>query len=366
MSLPPADQLRDYAREVIAAGLPAGHAPRVDSWARDVDPAFSRHLGSAGLIGITWPSRYGGGDRTHVDRLVVTEELLRAGAPVAGHWIGDRQIGPALLRYGSTDLQQELLPPTTRGELVFCLGMSEPGAGSDLAAVRTRATRTRGGWVLRGHKVWTSHAHHATHMYVLARTDPQAPKHEGLTEFVVDMDTTGIDVSPIHDLGCSHHFNEVQLQDVFVPDRRVLGTVGAGWKQVIAQLSFERGGAERVLSTAPLLELLADRGDVDATTLGRLVADLAALRSLARTVAKEMDEGRAPVAESAGLKLLGNEFERRVTELARPFLHEPGPLGTLTAAAVLAGPGFSIRGGAADVLTSIVSKEIVPRKGDDT
>lgn len=355
------DDLRRYARDVIAAGLPADHVVRIDSWSRHVDLPFSRHLADAGLIGITWPRRYGGAERSHLDRLVVTEELLRSGAPVAGHWMGDRQIGPAVLRYGSDELKEEILPPIVRSETVFCLGMSEPEAGSDLAAVRTRAKRVDGGWRLDGHKIWTSHAHHATHAYVLARTDPDAPKHFGLTEFLVDMDADGVEVSPIIDLTGGHHFNEVRFDGVVVPDRRVLGTVDNGWTQVVDQLSFERGGPERYLSTLPLLDLLVDRRAIEPDVLGELVPDLAALRSSACEVARALDRGVAPVTASASLKLLGNRFERRVVESARSAVHDVGDLGELVATAALIAPAFSIRGGAADVLMSIVAKQEGPR-----
>jgi acyl-CoA dehydrogenase len=153
-------QVRTQVREIVV-GWRAEHpgATHTDAWMRGFDHEFSRTLARAGLLGLTWPRQYGGAERSNVERLVVTEELLRAAAPVAAHWIGDRQIGPAILRHGSPELRAEILPEIVSARALFCLGMSEPDAGSDLAAVRTRAHRSADGWVVSGSKIWTSHAH---------------------------------------------------------------------------------------------------------------------------------------------------------------------------------------------------------------
>lgn len=237
-----AQELRSSVRDVTSQWRAAGRfEPRSDSWLRSPDVEFSRELAARGLIGMTWPQEYGGGEFSNIDRLAVTEELLRAGAPVAAHWIADRQIGPAILRCGTPELRREILPGIVNAESFFCLGMSEPEAGSDLAAVKTVATAVDGGWLLRGHKVWTTGAHFATHAYVLARTSPGERKHHGLSEFIMDMNSDGVLVSPIVDMAGEHHFNELVLDDVFVPHGRLLGEEGNGWRQVIEQLSFERG-----------------------------------------------------------------------------------------------------------------------------
>lgn len=354
-------ELRRDVRELTAEWLAGGrYTPRSDCWLRSFDLEFSRELSARGLIGLTWPTEFGGSALDARCRLVVTEELLRAGAPVAAHWIGDRQIGPSILRHGTEDLQRELLPGIVAADYVFCLGMSEPQAGSDLAAVRTSARAVDGGWVVNGRKVWTSQAHHATHIYLLARTDSSGRKHEGLSEFVVDMASPGIEVSPIVDLSGEHHFNEVVFDDVFVPAHRIIGTEGNGWRQVIEQLSFERGGPERVLSTYPLLteiiETLAARGEdrFDAD-LGSLVSRLSALRRQCWEVAEALDAGRAPITEAAALKYLGTAFEVDVIEFGRR-VGLPACGGDSLARALAASPGFGIRGGSSDVLLSIIAK----------
>ncbi|MER6912724.1 acyl-CoA dehydrogenase family protein [Streptomyces sp. NPDC000594] len=358
-------ELRGRVRELTAAWRDAGrYTPRSDSWLRSFDLEFSRELAARGLIAMTYPREFGGGGRTHVERLAVTEELLRAGAPVAAHWIGDRQIGPAVLRHGTRALQEEIVPGIASGEAVFCLGMSEPGAGSDLASVRTSAKPVDGGWRIDGHKIWTTQAHHATHVYLLARTSRGGRKHEGLTEFIVDMDTEGVSVTPILDLAGEHHFNEVRFENVRVPAGRVLGEVGQGWRQVVEQLSFERGGAERALSSYPVLvELIAEtarqRDDRELhALLGTLVARLAVLRRLCFEVAREMDTGEAPVQRAAALKYLGNAFEHDVVEaLRRTGLCREATFDSGFGQALLASPAFGLRGGSAEVLLSLIARQ---------
>ena len=359
--------LRRRVRDLTARWQAQGrYTPRSDNWMRGFDPDFSRELADHGLLGLAWPVEHGGAGLGQVARLAVTEELLRAGAPVAAHWIGERQIAPALLRHGSDALRAELLPLIIRAEAVFCLGMSEPDAGSDLAAVRTTAEAVPGGWKVNGRKIWTTGAHHATHAYLLARTERTERKHHGLTEFIVDMDTRGIEVTPIEDLAGEHHFNEITFTDVHVPTHRLLGTAGQGWRQVVEQLSFERGGPERLLSTHPLLArcVQALAGDTDAgpdleVDLGRLTARLATLRRLALDVARRVDEGHAPTVEAATLKYLGNTYENDVVDFARRVCRRvPDPaLRASFEQALLASPGFTIRGGAADVLLSLIARQ---------
>ncbi|WP_040814893.1 acyl-CoA dehydrogenase family protein [Nocardia concava] len=334
--------------------------PRCDSWAAAGDPEFSRELARRGLLARTWPKHLGGAEDSNVARLAITEELLRAGAPVSAHWIGERQIGPDLIRHGSPELQEEFCPRLATAELSFALGMSEPDAGSDLAAVRTTARRDGDGWRLSGRKIWTSGAHHATHLYVLARTSTEDDKHAGLTEFIVDRTAPGITVTPILGMDGEHHFNEVLFEDVWTPDRWVIGEVGNGWRQVVGQLAFERGGPERFLSMYPLLAAVL-RSDVldaaDRHRLRSLTARLAVLRTRARETALAMDAGRSPVVEAATSKYLGNRFELDTIEFVRGLLPRcDTEIHRLYRQAVLASPKSGLRGGAAPVMLSIIAK----------
>ena len=244
-------QVQAFLTDARAADV---FTPTVDCWLRGFDLQFSRELSARGWLGVTWPERFGGRNWPNAARFVITEELLRFGAPITAHWMGDRQIGPSLLRHGTPELQHEFLPRIVASEVTFCICMSEPNAGSDLAALATRAAPAEGGWLVNGTKIWTSHAQHASHGYLLARTSRAQHRHDGLTEFIIDMDWPGITVTPIADMSGGRHFNEVAFRNVFVPASRVLGEIGNGWRQVTEQLSFERGGPERVLSAYPLLE----------------------------------------------------------------------------------------------------------------
>jgi acyl-CoA dehydrogenase len=359
-------ELRAQVQALAGQWRDAGRfQPMCDAWLRGYDIEFSRELARRGWIGLTWPREYGG-DRSNLARLVVTEELLRVGAPVAAHWIADRQIGPAILRHGTPRLCREFLPRIAAADVTFCLGMSETDAGSDLAAVRTAATRDGDDWRITGAKVWTSNAHRSSHAYVLARTGGGQRRHEGLTEFVVDLAAPGVTVRPIIDLQGEHHFNEMIFDGVRVPDRWVIGQVGHGWRQVTEQLSFERGGPERVLSTYPLLDVLARSVGADAepaavAAVGELAARLAALRRIAWEIAADLDRGAAPVGRAALLKHLGTTFERDVTEIARQLSGvRPDPtadgLAGLLAQGIRAAPGLTIRGGTTEVLLTLIAR----------
>jgi alkylation response protein AidB-like acyl-CoA dehydrogenase len=335
---------------------------------RSFDRTFSRELAERGWLGITWPAPYGSG-RSHLARLVVTEELLRAGAPVAAHWISERQIGPALLRYGTDEIKQEFLPEIASGELTICLVMSESEAGSDLASVRTTAVRDGAGFRVTGTKIWTTIAHVSAFAYVLACTDRDAPKAGRLTELLVDMRLPEVEVRPILDLHGEHQVNEVSFDGAFASERHVIGEVGRGWEQVTAQLAFERGGPERFMSTYPLLERLLAVADPDDTAtcerLGDLMARLHGLRALARRVAREMDTGRPPVQSAAILKVVGTRFEHDVVAAARWMLSDAPPdseLRRVADDAELALPGISLRGGATEILAGVIAVTEVRRE----
>src|SRR5256886_5265485 len=261
--LPPeAESLRAEVRDFLKAEF-SGAAPvkRAKSWG-GFDREFSRRVGARGWIGMTWPKTYGGHERSFLERYVVMEEMLAAGAPVSAHWVADRQSGPLLLRFGTEAQRQKFLPAIARGELAFAIGMSEPDSGSDLASIRTRAERVAGGYRVNGTKGWTSHAHISDYMIALFRThhDP-TKKHEGLTQFLVDTKLAGITINPIIDLAGSHHFNMVVFEDVFLPEEMRVGEEGAGWRQVTTELALERSGPERDLSSLALLvELIREAG----------------------------------------------------------------------------------------------------------
>ncbi len=357
--------LREQVRGLIAANESGWTAEqRANCWSV-ADPAFSKLLGDEGLVGMIWPKRYGGHEREPLERYIVLEELLAGGAPVGAHWIADRQTGPLLLRYGTEEQREKYLPGMAKGELYACIGLSEPGAGSDLAGVRTSARRTESGWIVNGQKVWTTGAHIAHAILALVRTDPESERNAGLSQFLIDMDTPGITVRPIIDLAGHHEFNEIFFEDVEIPAGALVGEEGNGWKQVTAELALERSGPERYLSSYALLRyLIAERGDdpMIQPVIGRLTAELWTLRQMSMSTAAKLAGGEDPVVEAAIVKDLGNSYEQDVPQAIQAALDgafdlegDSGLARTLSLL-LLTAPSFSLRGGTREILRGIIAR----------
>ncbi|WP_432768491.1 MAG: acyl-CoA dehydrogenase [Sphingopyxis sp.] len=369
--LPAEDEaLRPAIRALADSAAAAAPADvRARSWS-GFDRDFSRRLGAAGFLGLTLPRRYGGGDRGPFARFVVVEELLSAGAPVAAHWIADRQSAPLILNYGSEAQRERFIPPICRGELVFCIGMSEPGSGSDLASVRTRAERTATGWRLNGQKIWTTNAMHGDYMIALVRTSGTADdRHAGLSQLIVDLKAPGVVTRPIVDLAGDAHFAEVFFTDVDLPADALVGAEGEGWQQVTAELAFERSGPERVYSSVVLLDAwiahLRAVGRDDAATLalvGDFTARLAMLRAMSIACTARLALGESPVTEASLVKDLGTAFEQELpAAIGDDLAAYPGePVDaelhrTLMFVTHIA-PSFSLRGGTREVLRGIIAR----------
>jgi len=373
--LPPAcDALRAEVRTFLARERDAGtFTPAPDAWSA-WSPEFSRKCGAAGFIGMTLPKHYGGHGRSALEKFVVNEEMLAAGAPLFAHWVADRQSAMQILHHGSERARREILPRIVRGECYFGIGMSEPDSGSDLAAVRSRAERVPGGWSITGTKVWTSNAHRAHYLLALVRTEAKTEaRHAGLTQFLIDLARPGVTVRPIRNLYGGHDFNEVSFDGYLVDDDCVVGEVGDGWNRVTGELAWERSGPDRYLSAYALLlaAIRAAGAHPDARTaheIGRLVAHLAALRRISSSIAGMLDRGEQPTVEAALLKDLGTTFEREIPEVVRLlFPLEPTLLGEAGLAAghglehilgdtVLRAPGFTIRGGTREILRGMIAR----------
>jgi alkylation response protein AidB-like acyl-CoA dehydrogenase len=347
---------------------------RARSWL-GFDASFSRRLGEQGWIGLTLPKAYGGQGRGAFARFVVVEELLNAGAPVAAHWIADRQSGPLILRYGAEAQRHQYLPGICRGNLFFCVGMSEPNSGSDLASIRTSAKRTADGWRLNGQKIWTTNADKAHYMVGLVRTSGSAAdRHRGLSQLIIDLSLPGIEVRPIADLTGDAHFCEVHFQDVELPFEALLGEEGAGWEQVMAELAFERSGPERIYSSVILfnawLESLRVQRDVDAmarAAVGRMVGQLAVLRAMSIAIAGKLAKGESPAVEAAVVKDLGTSFEQSVPTLIADIVGnapglalDPVMYRTLQYVSQIS-PSFSLRGGTREILRGVIARGLGQR-----
>lgn len=366
--LPPAaETLRGEVRAFLADALsvypPAG---RARSWA-GFGADFSRKLGAQGWLGMTWAKPYGAA-RSALERYVVIEELLAAGAPVAAHWIAERQSGPLILRFG-TDAQRDfLLPKIAAGECFFCIGMSEPDSGSDLASIRTRGVRGDGGWVVNGQKVWTTYAHKSHYMIALVRTGEAGDnRHGGLSQFIVDLTLPGVTVRPIRNMIGDEEFNEVVFEDVFISDDMLVGEEGNGWRQVTAELAFERSGPDRFLSSFRLLtELIRVAGEIPgeraAVAIGRLTAHLVTLRQMSLSVAAMLDAGIEPTLEATVVKDLGVAFEQSIPEIAHeiiglsPRLTHGSDFEQALAYVQQACVSFSLRGGTTEILRGVIAR----------
>src|SRR5476651_1832855 len=360
-------EVRAFLAEEIAAGTFDPHQPNRE----DTDaPEFSRRVGERGWLGMTWPKKYGGHERSFLERYVVTEEFRVANAPVRLHFVADRQSGPILLKYAPEHIKQDILPRICRGELCFVIGMSEPGSGSDLFAAKTKATKADGGWRINGSKIWTSNAHVADYMLALFRTSPATKdnRRHGLTQFLVDMKSPGIAVNPIYQMTGQHDFNEVVFDDTFVPDDYVLGEIDGAWKQATSELAYERSGPERFLETfyvlAELVRALGPKPDLRSTEgLGRLVAQLHTLRRMSVSVAGMLQAGQEPVVEASIVKDVGTIWEQKLPERVRDlsaFL-EPETSNRVTldeqiAFALKVAPKLTIQGGTTEILRGIIAR----------
>jgi alkylation response protein AidB-like acyl-CoA dehydrogenase len=362
-------EVRGFLEEEIRKGY---WEPTCDAWIQGFDPGFTKRVAERGWIGLTWPEEYGGQGRNHIDRLILTEEMLRYGAPAACHWFGDRQVGGAILSFGSVELKKEFLPRIVEGEAYFGLGMSEPETGSDLASLQTRAVEDGDYYVINGQKTWTSGASYSEYFDVYVRTDPEAPRHRGISEFIVDAKLPGVSRIPMVDITGTEAWNDVFFDNVRVHKRYLVGEQNRGFYQVLNQLDYERSGMERLMGNYPLFEGLIrfakenglSKQPIVRGKLAQLGIEFEVGRLLIYRVALVMEEGRAPNWESAMSKAYCTEFEKRLACVAMDVL---GPYGQLKSGSecvalrgmalhsYLASKGYSLQAGTTEILKNIVA-----------
>ncbi|WP_315530329.1 acyl-CoA dehydrogenase family protein [Delftia acidovorans] len=359
-------EVRAFLAQAIS-GLPP-HV-RARSWG-GYSAELSRQLGEKGWIGVTLPREYGGGGRSAFTRYVLVEEYLACGAPVGSHWIADRQSGPLILKYGTEAQKRFYLPRICRGEAFFCIGMSEPGAGSDLASVKTRAVPNDKGFVLNGQKIWTTNAHHCHYMIALVRTSGEAgDRHKGLSQVIVDLSLPGVTVRPITDLSGDSHFCEVFFDNVQLPPDALIGQEGQGWEQVTAELAFERSGPERLFSSIVLfdewlawLRATGERSEGALRLAGRVFTELAPLRAMSVAVQDKLVRGESPIVEAALVKELGTTLEQSIPAaiaddlFAREVSEVPLELLRTLNYVTEVAPSYSLRGGTRDILRGMIAR----------
>ena len=366
------DALRSQVREFIAATVGANsRLMQAQSW-MGFDPQFSQKMAQRGWIGMAVPTRYGGSDAGPFARYVVVEELLAAGAPVSAHWIADRQSAQQILHFGSEQQKQFYLPAICRGESFFCIGMSEPNAGSDLASIKTRAIPDGERWILNGQKLWTTNAQHSHYMIALVRTslpdtDKKTGRHEGMSQFIIDLRLPGITIRPIQDLVGSEHFNEVFFDDVVLEADTLIGVQGQGWDQCTAELAFERSGPERFLSSIALvlslIEAIGPTPDaLQAKEIGRITAKIMSLRAMSLSVTAQLAAGENPAWAASCVKDLGTSLEQEIPELAHllldivPCVGGGSQYAQVLAYLIQSAPSFSLRGGTREILRGIIAR----------
>lgn len=367
-------EVRSFLEQEIKQGL---WEPKCDAWIMGYDPQFTKRLAAKGWIGLTWPREYGGQGRSWMDRLVFTEELLRYGAPAACHWFADRQVGGAILNYGTDELKKAMLPRIVRGEAYIGLGMSEPEAGSDLGGLQTRAIEEGDYFVINGQKIWTSGARFLNYIYLVAKTDPEAPRGRGISEFVIESNLPGITLRPIIDITGSEAWSEVFFDNARVPRTCLIGKKNEGFVQLLRQLDYERSGVERLMGNYPLFDGIvqwAKETKRDGKPLSEmpLIRDRMAQlrvefeigRLLIYRVTLVMDQGRAPNVEAAMAKAYSTSFEQHLADTAIEILGLYGQLQPesslvqlrgMACHSYLASKGYSLQAGTSEILKNILA-----------
>ena len=367
-------EIRDFLEGELRQGL---WQPSCDAWIMNYSPEFTKRVAAKGWIGLTWPRESGGQGRSYIERLILTEEMLRYGAPAACHWFADRQIGGSILAYGTEEQKRELLPKILKGEAYVGLGMSEPEAGSDLASLRTKATEDGNDYVIDGQKMWTSGGRFMNYIYLVARTDPEAPKHRGISEFVVDKSLAGITTVPTIDITGSEAWNEVFFDSVRVPKSCLIGEKNRGFYQILNQLDYERSGLERLMGNYPLFAALIQftketkrngkplsQDTLIRHKLAQLQIEFEVGRLLTYRVGLVIDEGRTPNWEAAMAKAYSTTFEQHLASVAMETLGLYGqllaesklaPILGMAPHSYLGSKGYSLQAGTSEILRNIVA-----------
>jgi alkylation response protein AidB-like acyl-CoA dehydrogenase len=367
-------EVRDFLEEELKQGT---FQPACDAWIMSYSPEFTKKVADKGWIGLSWPKEHGGQGRSFMDRLILTEEMLRYGAPCACHWFADRQIGGAILHYGTEEQKKEILPKIIKGEARVGLGMSEPEAGSDLASLQTRAVEDGDDYIIDGQKVWTTGAHFTNYIYLVARTDPEAPKHRGISEFFIEADLPGITIRPLIDITGEHHFNEVFFDGVRISKKSLIGEKNKGFYQILNQLDYERSGMERLMGNYPLFDAIVkfaretkrdgkpmSQDSLIRSRLAQLKIEFEVGRLHIYRVAMVMEEGRAPNWEASMSKAYCTAVEQHIASTAIELLGlygqlSPGskwvPMAGMAHDSYLSSKGYSLQAGTTEILKNILA-----------
>jgi alkylation response protein AidB-like acyl-CoA dehydrogenase len=360
------DELRAWFAQHEPGAEPHGDEDAHYAWRRD----YQRELATDGWAAVHWPVEYGGRGATLTQSAIFFEELGRSGAPMMANVLGVLLAGPTIMAYGTPEQKDRYLAPILTGEEIWCQGFSEPDAGSDLASLKTRAVKDGDEWVITGQKVWTSGAQYSKWCMLVARTDPEAPKHKGLTYFLMDMDQEGVEVRPLRQITGESEFNELFIDGARIPDENVLGGVGNGWRVALTTLMNERAGLafflqvrmrqllDRLIGEAMARGLLDD--PVIAGRLGEMHLKAEVLRLTAYRGLTAIEKYGEPGPEGSLTKWMWSETNQQLTQLAADLL---GPValqaGGRWSYELLRARGNSIEGGTTEVLKNIVAERVL-------
>jgi alkylation response protein AidB-like acyl-CoA dehydrogenase len=347
-------EARDVAEEAVSE-----FGRHNDSWINGYSREFARRLGQRGWIGLTWPTSHGGGGRSPVDRLIIGEELIKAGAPIAAMWFADRQMGPALIAFGTAEQQRRYLDDIRAGKTTWCIGMSEPDAGSDLAGLSTRAVRDGDEFVINGQKIWTSFGAVADYCYLICRTSNEGARHRGISEIIVPMNTPGIEIRPIRDMTSNEHFCEVFFHDVRVPTGNLVGVEGGAFQQTMRQLEHERGGIDRLVSNYALYRLALERADTGDALVRAEIAAIETGYQIGRILVSREVLRQAPAGFSAATKYYCTNVEWRVAQFAWRVLGVEGLEWNDTVRGLAYASGYTIMGGTTNVMRNILAERVL-------
>jgi alkylation response protein AidB-like acyl-CoA dehydrogenase len=373
---PEEESFRQEVRSFLRDELESRPSGGLDAW--QFHRAFVRKLADRGWLTMAWPQEWGGEGAGHMKQLVYNEEMAFYDAPAND--LGVDRVGPTIMLYGTDEQKQRFLPPIVKGEAVWCQGFSEPGSGSDLASLQTRAVEDGDTFVINGSKIWTSLAHLAQQMILLARTDPDAPKHKGISYFLLDMNTPGIEVRPLVDMLGRHQFNQVFFDNVRIPRDCLLGEINRGWYVATATLDFERSGIQRVIGSYRNYQRLLDYAREKPKNGGHVIDDPLARNKLAELkiefevgrllsyrVAWMQSQSIIPNYEASVSKMFGSELAQRLANAGVQILGLGGQLAPDSSYAPLAGRFESLYLGAAALTvaagTSEVMRNIIAGRG---
>ncbi|MBW2367769.1 MAG: acyl-CoA dehydrogenase family protein [Deltaproteobacteria bacterium] len=379
----PQKQLQRQVREFVESELASGSFEVTSkSLVPDSSRSFSRKMAQRGWIGINWPKEYGGQGKGYVEKMLLLEELYKYHAPIGYHFMAERQIGPALMKFGTQWQRENFLPKIVKAEkgVLFCLLFSEPDAGSDLAAVSTSAKKDGDHYIINGQKVWTSEGHLADYGWLLAKTnlDKSVPKHIACSEFILDMKAPGVTIQPLVNIAGEHSFNEVFFDNVRVHEKLLVGKENAGFKQIMTQVDYERSGIERLMQNYPVYSALKkyidemSPGDKTGEYYAWVMDCMAQLeiefnlgRLMCYNIAWIIDQGEIPTSRAAISKAFCTQYAQRLNDMATKII---GPASTIRAgsesipteidiaASYLWGPSYTLQGGALEILKNIIAQ----------